>query len=251
MTDNDSDVKLLQDNPHALLLKYQETIKIIVKKYIAGGMFKAPEYNDIVQEINVSLLAKIPAMQKQYNGKSLFKTYFSVIVRNICLKIHHRAKKDVDFLQEDLTDYFVENTHERSSVIEHELRRFKSILSLYGAQRPKLLFCLKLYFRIPIIEEDVRLWYPKCIAADEIFLMKHFGQSYDRLSDFDIYKLVTPVMNRNEKRTNSVDAMRKWTDSKVHEIIDLLNKRPKNTNHNVETLKILVDDFFSPFLLER
>ena len=250
MTDNDRDVELLRSDPHALLLKYQETVRIIVKKYIEAGMFRAPEFDDIVQEINVSLLAKIPAMQRQYNGKSLFKTYFSVIVRNICLKAHRRGQKDIDFLQEDLSVYFVENTHEKRSVIEHEVRRFKTVLSLYDTQRPKLLLCLKLYFRIPMTPEDIRLWYPECSGEDQASLMRHFGLNYDQLSDIDIYKIVTPIMNRNEKRSNSVDAMRKWTDSKVREIIDLLNGRPKRTNHSVETLKILVDDFFSPFLLE-
>jgi DNA-directed RNA polymerase specialized sigma24 family protein len=251
MTDNDRDVELLRSNPHALLLKYQETIRIIVKKYIEAGMFKAPEFEDIVQEINASILAKIPAMQRQYNGRSLFKTYFSVIVRNICLKAHRRGQKDIDFLQEDLSAYFVENSHEKRSVIEHEVSRFRTVLSLYDRQRPKLLLCLKLYFRIPMTPEDIRLWYPECSGEDQAILMGHFGRKYDQLSDIDIYKIVTPIMNRNEKRSNSVDAIRKWTDSKVREIIDLLNKRPKRTNHSVETLKILVDDFFSPFLLER
>lgn len=251
MTDNDRDIRLLQSDPHTLLLKYQETIRIIVKKYIEGGMFRAPEFEDIVQEINVSLLGKIPAMQRQYNEKSLFKTYFSVIVRNICLKAHRKVHKDIDVLQEDLSDYFVENPHEKRSAIGHEVRRFRTVLSLYDTQRPKLLFCLKLYFRIPITPEDVRLWYPYCSGDDQTSLMRHFGCSYDQLSDIDIYRIVTPIMNRNEKRSNSVDAIRKWTDSKIHEIIDLLNGRPKKTNHSVETLKILVDDYFSPFLLER
>lgn len=251
MTDNDRDVELLRSDPQSLLLKYQETIRIIVKMYIDGGMFRALEFDDIIQEINVSLLAKIPAMQKQYNGKSLFKTYFSVIVRNICLKAHRKGQKSIDFLQEDLSKYFVENTHEKRSVIEHEVRRFSTVLSLYDTQRPKLLLCLKLYFRIPVTSEDIRLWYPECNGEDQASLMAHFGLNYDQLSDINIYKIVTPIMNRNEKRSNSVDAMRKWTDSKVHEIIDLLNGRPKKTNHSVETLKILVDDFFSPFLLER
>jgi len=251
MTDNERDIELLRSNPHALLLKYQEIVKIIVKKYIEGGMFKATDFDDIVQEINVSLLGKIPAMQSQYNGSSLFKTYFSVIVRNICLKAHRKTRKDIDFLQEDLSGYFVEYAHEKRSVIEQEVARFRKILDLYGLQRPKLLLCLKIYFRIPLSPEDIRLWYPECSKEDLAMMMEHFGLTYDQMNDIDIYTIVTPIMNRNEKRSNSADAMRKWTDSKVHEIIDLLNGRPQKLNHTIETLKILVDDFFSPFLLER
>ena len=58
-------------------------------------------------------------------------------------------------------------------------------------------------------------------------------------------------MNKNEKKSNSIDAVRKWTDSKISEIIQLLNGNPKKMNYNEDTLKTLVDDFFSPFLLEK
>jgi RNA polymerase sigma factor (sigma-70 family) len=251
MTENDRDVELLRSDPQALVVKYQETVKIIVKKYIQSGMFKAIEFEDIVQDINAALLIKIPAMQSQYNGKSLFKTYFSVIVRNICLKEHRRAWKEVGIVQEEVRSVFEQNPVEKKDVFEQEVRRFKTVLSLYDRQLPKLLLCLKLFYKIPISPEDIRLWYPACSAEDHALLIKYFGSSYHQMSDLEIYRTVTPIMNKNEEKSNSVDALRKWTDSKVREIIQVLNGNPKKANYTTETLRILVDDFFSPFLLEK
>jgi len=251
MTENEKDIELLQSDPGALILKYQETVKIIVKKYILAGMFKPSDFDDIVQEVTSTLLVKMPAIQTQYNGKSLFRTYFSVIVRNICVKEHGKFKKEIPVEQKD-TDALTDRGHgEENIFIEEETRRFRNILSLYYRQRPKLLLCLKLHYRIPITHEDVRLWYPECSSQDRDTLLGQFGINFDGMDDVEIFRTLTPVMNRNEGKLNSVDAIRKWTDSKIHEIIELLNGNPQRRNHNEETLKILVDDFFSPFLLEK
>jgi RNA polymerase sigma factor (sigma-70 family) len=251
MTENDKDIGLLRSDPHALILKYQETVKIIVKKYILAGVFRASDFEDIVQEVNMALLAKIPAMQLQYNGTSLFKTYFSVIVRNICMKEHAKTNREVKIEQEDITG-FIDRAHvEEKIVLEKEIQRFRAILSLYYRQRPKLLLCLKLRYRIPLTPEDINLWNPKCSFSDREMLLENFGSNFDRKDDVEIYKIITPVMNKNEKKSNSIDAVRKWTDSKISEIIQLLNGNPKKMNYNEDTLKTLVDDFFSPFLLEK
>ena len=251
MTENDRDAELLRSDPEALVLKYQETVEIIVKKYIQSGLFTATEFEDTVQDILAALLVRIPAMQSQYNGTSLFKTYFSVIVRNICLKKYREDRKEVDIVKEDVAGVAEQNVLENKDIIEHEVRRFKTILSLYHKQRPKLLLCLKLYYKIPITPEDIRLWYPACNDDDHALLLKHFGSSFHHMRDIVVYELVTPIMNRNERKSNSVDALRKWTDSKVRDIIEVLNGDPKKANYTTETLKILVDDFFSPFLLEK
>lgn len=251
MTENDKDIGLLRSDPHTLILKYQETVKIIVKKYILAGVFRASDFEDIVQEVNMALLAKIPAMQLQYNGTSLFKTYFSVIVRNICMKEHAKTNREVKIEQKDITG-FIDRAHvEEKIVLEKEIQRFRAILSLYYRQRPKLLLCLKLHYRIPLTPEDINLWNPKCSFSDREMLLENFGSNFDRKDDVEIYKIITPVMNKNEKKSNSIDAVRKWTDSKISEIIQLLNGNPKKMNYNEDTLKTLVDDFFSPFLLEK
>jgi RNA polymerase sigma factor (sigma-70 family) len=251
MTENDKDIELLHSDPHTLILKYQETVKIIVKKYILADVFKPSDFEDVVQEVYAALFAKIPAMQSQYNGMSLFKTYFSVIVRNICMKEHAKTRKELEIEQKEITN-FIDRSHvEAKIIIEYQIQRFRAILSLYYRQRPKLLLCLKLHYRIPLTPEDITLWYPKCSSPDRDILLENFGSNFDETDDVEIYKILTPLMNKNENKSNSVDAVRKWIDTKIREIIQLLNGNPKKSNYNEDTLKTLVDDFFSPFLLEK
>ena len=223
-----------------------------MKKYILAGVFKPSDFEDIVQEVYAALFAKIPAMQSQYNGMSLFKTYFSVIVRNICMKEHAKNHKELKKIeQKEITDFIDRSQVEEKIVFEHQIQRFRAILSLYDRQRPKLLLCLKLHYRIPLTPEDINPWYPKCSSPDRDILLGKFGKRFDEMDDVEIYKILTPLMNKNENKTNSVDAVRKWIDTKIQEIILLLNGNPKKSNYNEDTLKTLVDDFFSPFLLEK
>ncbi len=251
MTQNERDIELLHKDPHALLIAYQETIKIIVKKYIEGGMFRASDFEDLVQEINAGLIPKIPSIQAHYNGISLFRTYFSVIVRNMCLRIHRTRDREIEIVEEKEGDASGRNEIESTYLIEDLRRRFRQVLSLYGKHTGKLMFCLKIYHRIPLRNQDVHNWLPHLSSNDRGTLLDRFGVGYESMSDSEIYAILGPIMNREENKANSVDALRKWTDSKIEEIIDVLNGEPKRSSHTKETLKILVDDYFSPFLGEK
>jgi len=251
MTENEKDKMMLQADPAGLIMKYQETVKIIVRKYIASGLFKSVDFEDVVQEINASLLSKSSAMQAQYNGIASFRTYFSVIVRNICLKEHERLKRRADVDIETIGDFPDFDRVEDRVFIEQEIHRFRSIISLYQKKRPKLLLSLKIRHRIPLTKEDLTDWFPQLGATDQMDLLTRFGVNYDRLEDRDIYRALAPVMNKLEGKRNSADALRKWTDSKIQEILRLLNGSPPHSRHSSETLKILVEDYFSPFLIKK
>ena len=251
MTENDRDVELLRTDPRTLILKYQETIKIIVKKFIRDGFFKAPEFDDVVQDVNLALLGKIPSMQAQYNGISLFRTYFSVIVRNICLKYRQNIDRIIVAEEDENVSIETPVSIGEDFVLKDEARRLRTILILFDRHLPKLLICLKLHYRIPLEEKDVILWYPRCKKADVEMLMSHFSRVFESMTDSEIFEIITPIMNENEGKKNTSDAVRKWTDSKIHEIVRLLNVKPHETTHNEETIKILIDDYFSPFLDQK
>ena len=251
MTENDKDIELLRTDPRALLLKYQEMIKIIVKKFIRDGLFKSPQFDDIVQDVNLALLGKIQAMQAQYNGISLFRTYLSVIVRNICLKEYRTIDRNSVFEQDEDLAAVDSMGMEDGFALKNEIQRFKTILKLFERHLPKLLLCMKLHYRIPLSSMDIQSWYPHCSSSDVAVMMMHFSREYDSINDSEMYQIITPIMNRNEGKENSTDAVRKWTDSKIHEIIRLLNARPHKTVHDEETIRILFDDYFSPFLYQK
>jgi len=251
MTENEKDIELLHKNPNDLILKYQETVRIIVKKFIQAGIISRADFEDTVQEVLSGVLAKIPAMQKQYNGMSLFRTYFSVIVRNICMREFAKTKRTIVVEKMEFLDTAEVASIDKKIFIEEEIRRFKSVLTLYYKQRPKLLVCLKLHYRIPLNVEDIHLWYPECSSSDRAILLENFGSDFEAMGDVEVYKIITPIMNKHENKKNSADAVRKWIDCKVSEIIDIMNGTCKRSNYDDESLKTLVDDFFSPFLLDR
>ncbi|HTR80487.1 MAG TPA: sigma-70 family RNA polymerase sigma factor [Bacteroidota bacterium] len=251
MTENEKDIEMLRSDPKGLILKYQETIRIIVKKFISQGLYNPTEFEDIVQDVNAILLSKIQTMQTHYNGMSLFRTYLSVIVRNICLKESTKQKRKSLVVQEVPEEIEVRATVDETMMIGHEVRKLKAILSLYRERKSKILLCLKLCFRIPLSRDDVFSWCERCEEHDCVMLLRHFGSNFEEMKDNEIYRIVTPIFNKYEAKTNSPDAVRKWIDYKIHEIIDLLNGNSKKRNHTAETLKILIDDYFSPFLTPK
>ena len=248
MTENDKDVELLRIDPRQLIVKYQIMVEIIAKKYVASGMFVASELDDVVQCINESLLTKLPAVQRHYNGTALLKTYLSSIIRNICLKLYHNNMRAVKTVQLDESIHADPEKLTDTHLIDHAVSRFLVIIDLYHVQKPRLLFCLKLYFRLPITSQDIRSLYPQCSSSELGRLLGQFHGNYERMNEYEIYEAVTPIMNKYEGKSNSADALRKWTLSKIQEIIRILNGKPPRFNFDKETLQILIEDYFSPFL---
>jgi len=248
MTENDKDVELLRTNPQQLIVKYQIMVEIIAKKYVASGMFAASDLDDVVQSVNESLLTKLPAVQRLYNGTALLKTYLSGIIRNVCLKLYHRNMQGVKTVQLDESIHSDPDGLTDTQLIDHAVSRFRVIIDLFHSQKPRLLFCLKLYFRVPIAVQDIRSLYPQCTSTDLGRFLGPFRGNYERMNEYEIYETVTPIMNKYEGKSNSADALRKWTNSKIQEIILILNGNPPRFNFDKETLQILVEDHFSPFL---
>lgn len=251
MTDNERDIDLLWNKPGQLLVKYQETIKIIVRRYISTGLYRATDFEDVVQVINEELLEKVPVMQAHYNGSSLFRTYFSGIVRNICLRQYKTKRYQVLTVEATENLYVEENSFENKQAIQQELKRLCMILDLYDDQRPKVVLLMKIYLRILITEKDIRLCYPRCRKNDVNLLMQHFGPGCARLRDKEIHGILTSIINKYEKKSNSEDAVRKWIESKVSEIIDVLNGNPPHSSHDKVSLRILFEEMVSPFLFEK
>ena len=246
--ENTRDLELLRNHPQDLIINYQPIIGIIVRRYISTGMFEHGELHDVIQTVNEHLLVKLPIIQKQYNGTTFVRTYVSAIIRNVCLKMHEketRALKPVPLGDPPdkpiLTDSFA---------IEHARQLIKAILQQYNHrnQLPKLLLFLKLRFRVPLLESDILSWYPSCPKAKITLLLEKFGDEYEQMHENEIYHEVTPVANRAEGKSNTEEAMRKWTQSRITEIIELLNGTPEKWHFDEDSLKVLMEDFFSPFL---
>jgi len=249
---NSVDIDLLRTDPHKLILRYQETIGIIVKAYIRSGMFRAAEFEDIVQHVNKDLLEKLPRIRRQYNGMSLFRTYLSNIIRHSCLSLNAKRQSEPVIL--DLERSYISpdsEVPERQLLIEHDILVLRAIIEQFHTERFKLLLCLKLFYRIPITRSDLLQWWPECPGSEIDTLVSATATEDRKLTDQEAFALFQPLVNMADKTSSSADSIRRWADQRVLRILDLLNGSPPTSAHNRETLGILMEDFFAPFLLKR
>ena len=243
-TDISEDVELLRSKPDQLILKYRGAVRVIVKKYVALGMFRPSDYDDTVQSVFESLLRKIPAMQRQYNGSVLFVTYISSIVRNFCLALHNSASRRVQTTElHDMASSDPEPIHD-AKLIEETVNRFRTILLLYDHKLPRVLLGLKLRYRLPITAGDLQSWYPDASTKDRAVILRSFGTYYEHMRDPELYRRITPMLNRLENKSNQPDSLRRSIASTIREILALLNGTPARYGFTEESLSVLVEDYF-------
>jgi DNA-directed RNA polymerase specialized sigma24 family protein len=245
--DNEEDLTLLQKDPNALLLRYQKTLGIIVEIYVGSGMFGAGDREDVLQTLNEELLRRMPTIRAQYNGSALLRTYVSAIVRNLCLDLaREKARRPREIPLDEGSPSPEDEAADRYD-LDHARGVFRAVLRQfdYKLELPRLLFCLKLRYRLPLRREDILSWYPQCRRGDVSRLLKEFGGDYESRQDKQIFKEITPVLNRADRKTNSPDAIRRWIRKRMKDIIQLLNGSPPTRSFDEETLKILVEDYFS------
>ena len=250
--DNQADLDLFHRDPHGFLLRYQETLQIIVKIYVQCGMFRAQDLDDILQTLNEELLLRLPTIRARFNGSTVLRTYLSAVVRNLCIDLYHAGKREPKVVPLDETIPLPHTDVTGRYDIEHARRVFRAVLKQfdYKLELPRLLFCLKLRYRIPIERMDVLKWYPACRRKDLTSILKTFARNYEALTDKEISELITPLLNQADGRSNTPEAIRRWTKERIGNILDLLNGSPPTASFNEETLEILVEDFFSPFLAQ-
>jgi len=248
MTDNEFEVSLLHADHNHLIVLYQPIVAIIVRKYIGSGLFHRDEFDEIVQTVNERLLSKMHTIRAQYNGTALLKTYVSSIIRNICLRVYEENKRHSHRHLPDESSIPDPHSLHDHYVIEHEREKFRTILTMYHKQRPKVCILLKATFRLPVSEHEVQRWFPMCTSGEAKEIGRQFSTDYQSMTDGDIYRFLTPFLNKWERKKTTHDALRKWIDSRISEIITVLNGDPPRASHSTESLKILIEDYFSPFL---
>ncbi len=248
--DNLAELDLFYRDPHAFLLRYQETLQIIVRIYIRCGMFRAQDSEDIIQSLNERLLERFPSIRARFNGSTMIRTYLSAVVRNLCIDLYHDRKRVPNGIPLEAIAPVSRPDVAGRYDIEHTRRLFRAVLKQfdYRLELPRLLFCLKLRYRIPIERKDVLQWYPSCQPKDLASTVGKFGGNYESLTDKEIYELITPLLNQVDGRSNTPEAIRRWTKERIDNIIELLNGSPPSGSFDEETLEILVEDYFSPFL---
>ncbi len=244
---------LLKNHPHSLILIY----RYLISKYIGSKHQKPEVKEDILQEIITRLLAdKISKIQNRYdfNFKKIpsFTSYLMVTVRNIHIDIIREGKnrmlKTVELTETNQSP--ATNDFEPSKAqffIEEELTKLHYILKMYHKSRLKIELSLKIKFRIPVGEEDVRQCFPGYTPQDESTLTRDFKF----IKDKKVFEIINPIYNRYENKKNKSDTIRKWIAVKIDEIITHLNRTHDYDVYDFNNISDLITLYYQKQPLKR
>ena len=214
-------------------------------------MFTVESFSDAVQTVNTELLERMPSVQEHYNGSTLVRTYVSAVIRNICLRMHMKKMyarpsdpPPINISSESITEV------DRYS-IDQARKVFRAIMEQFGKDLPKLTICLKLRYQIRVQKTDVLRWWPECTPVLMSRILDRFGSDDAAMKEKEAWEYATPIFNAFQNKTNTPDALRKWTADKITEIVSLLNSSLPPAAFDDQALRILIEDYFSPFLLKE
>ncbi|MFA5815176.1 MAG: sigma-70 family RNA polymerase sigma factor [Bacteroidales bacterium] len=239
MQRNDIDIKFLREDPEKLLIRYQPIIRMIVKNLAFQGYLPKRDINDLIQDVNRKLIERLPRIRDQYNYKSQFKTYFSVVIRNLCLEEFRKVR----FVAEPQSEIYEQTAAETSTdqlVIRQEYERLHRALRMFGRERPAVWIVLRCFADLPVTPDEF-LGYDLDPGADlRIQLAAHVNDTI-QLQKREKMEVLSTVFNQLDRKPRTADALRKWSSSRLDELVILMNGKPPRSAYTVEILYILIE----------
>lgn len=231
--------------------------KIIHNFLRSKGVFYPDHEKDIAQQINELLLVREQNILSKYKNKAKFTTYLAVVVTHLCsevwnadyrhsvrfipFSIFRKSKTNSDpvsFLPESLSD---PSCH---FVIRDVIRELEMILRTYPRDRKRIEFCFKALFHLPLtleelspapIPENLRPEIEKHLAA--------LNNHQEKMTKSVVYQHLNTIFHLTRQTSTSDDAIRKWIDHHLMQIIDLLNGDPPKHAFNRKTFQYLYEYF--------
>ena len=243
-TDHTLDITLLRDNKDEFILCCQKTVKIVVKHFIKNGLFSARHIYDIIQTVNEELIKRLPSIEKNFNGKVLMLTYMNVVIRNICLDIYNSERHKLNTVSLETYDHPTEESEIfRTLNVYDEVHRLIMALKLYNTQTPKIIICLKIYFRLPVTEQEINECFPLSTKKEQSSIFMLLGGIYDERLEIENFNLIAPLMNKQEGNTTTGSSLRRWTQDHLYKVITILNGKSHYRSHTKETVKTLLEHY--------
>jgi len=243
-TDHTLDIILLRTDKDEFILRCQRIVKIVVKHFIKNRLFSAHHIHDIIQSVNEELIKRLPSIEKNFNGKVLLVTYMNVVIRNICLDIHDSERHELNTVSLETFDHPAEESEIfRTLNIDDELHRLIMALKLYNAQAPKIIICLKIYFRLPVTKQEINECFTLSTYLDRNSIFTLLGGNYDERLEVENFNIIAPSMNRQEGNTTSGASLRRWTQDHLYKVITILNGKSRHRSHTKETVKTLLEHY--------
>ena len=245
--------ELLFRDASAYLECNQPVVRCIAMKFKGSGLFTGCQIDDVIQHVNERLLTDIlEKMKSQYRPMCRIQTYFSKIVRNLCLEYaeicnkRNLQERKVDFSR---AQFGTPETTSAEVAFGEIFEQLELLLSLYGNRRPRIELFFKISLRLGITKEDVLRCYPTCskIMLDNFMLSFNHTGTPRITKDAEVYMRLIPLVNELEGTESTADAIRKCVNRKFDEIAEILNVAPINAALNRQTVKLLLEKYYSEF----
>ena len=236
---NEIDVKYLREQPEKLLLRYQPVIRLIVKNLAFQGYLPKRDISDLIQDVNRKLIERLPRIRDQYNNKSQFRTYFSVVIRNLCLEEFRKVR----LVEEPYAEVYEQTATESSTdqlIIHQEYERLHRALRLFGRERNGLWIVLRCISDLSVSPDDFTGFELEPDAECRIGLARQVNETL-QLQKKDKMEVLSLVFNQLERKPRTADALRKWSASRIDELIVHMNGRPPRSAYTLDILCILIE----------
>ncbi len=251
LTNQEIDKILIKDDIASLIQKYQHKVSFYCEHYIRKGLFTKEERSDVIQTINEQLWLKANKIKYQYNEQATVSTYLGTIIKNICLEIYRKNKKNVplESVENDqILDYSIltkKGVSLNQLVIQEEVNRLHLILKAQTqAIRDKIQFYFKLCCRIPLLEQDVLRYFKSCPEIYLIKMMRDFGGDYQLMPDKELYAKINYYESVLFDKSRTSDSIKKWLKYRAEQLIAQMNKQSNKANYDLESFKILLHYYF-------
>jgi RNA polymerase sigma factor (sigma-70 family) len=237
--DNEIDVRLLREDPGKLLIRYQPVIRFIVRNLAYQGYLPRRDIVDLTQDVNRKLVERMPRIRDQYTGKCLFRTYFCVVIRNLCLEEFRKVR----LVAEPRAELYENTAPEAASdplVIRQEFERLQRALRLFGAESQPVWIVLRCFAGLPVTANDFSGLAGQTELADREHMAESVNQTLN-LQKRDKIEILATLLTPYFPRARTPEAFRKWTSSRLDELLSLMNGRPPKSAYTLEILYILLE----------
>jgi hypothetical protein len=236
-------------------LPYKKMIETIIWCQLIGkGYYNFEDKEELLQIVYLYLLEKEDKILRLFKHESKFSTYLNAVVTNICrdlkkkrIREKKRNSNTGDSDENPAIDNIISSDYspEAKVIFEEYIKKLKLILSTYPKNSRKIIVCLKALYRLMILLSELPAGdltsSSSELITDCITALNNFNSD---LTDQAIYSLLTKVFNHLEGTNKSNDAIRKWMDDRIKEIILLLNGNPPEASFDKETFKFLFEFYY-------
>ncbi|MEZ4884732.1 MAG: hypothetical protein R3E32_08415 [Chitinophagales bacterium] len=225
---NKQDLQLLySDQPNRIITKYQKLIFKETMIYQSRGSFKQLETSEVVQELNEVLLRRILPKLVQFEGKSLFRTYFKTVLRNLLhetykrlTKVHEKQQSAVDY--DDISNldssnelnWHAHQTAEDMVSTEEAIELQKNIFEVCLRKHPiearlDFVLCLKVNQWLVLISKDVFEYWQNCPDNVVVEILSYFGIDYQHFTKGNLFEHLAEIITWKHTKELKPDTLRK------------------------------------------